>query len=176
MYQKIFISLNAAMLLSLASCAEGTAAPQRNKVLSSYNTNVVLTGGVVTTLNASNDITDALAFDENGTVIAVGTAQDVIAAAGKGATLIDLDGAQVLPGFQDVHLHAVEAGLNENRCFLSEFGSIARYKSEILECAETQLSSPWFIGAGVSMPDILELTARPAAFLDDHKPGKTAGS
>ena len=44
---------------------------------------------------------------------------------------------------------------------LSEFGSVQAYRQEINSCLADQLDSPWFIGAGVSMPDLLDLVARP---------------
>ena len=133
-----------------------------------------LGGGVITTLNANNDTAQALAYNAGGEIIAVGTVAAVEAVAGAGAAVIDLGGAQVLPGFHDVHLHAVEAGINENRCILTEFGTEGEYRREITACAADQTASPWFIGAGVSMLDLLETTDSPIGLLDELIPGKPA--
>lgn len=41
----------------------------------------------------------------DGKILAVGKESEVIAAAGKGATTIDLEGRALLPGFIDSHGH-----------------------------------------------------------------------
>lgn len=107
-------------------------------------------------------------------IIAVGSLTDVMSTAGEGAAQHDLGGALVLPGFQDTHLHAVEAGINADRCLLTEFGTRAQYQNEITDCAVDQAADDWFIGAGVSMPDLLALEPNPAAFLDGLVPDKPA--
>ena len=138
------------------------------------NGSVILTGGPISTVNATNDMVEALAFDRNGQILAAGTLLDVQAAAGEGTRTVNLQGAHVLPGFQDAHIHAIEAGINLGRCLLSEFGSLNRYEMEIDACAADQIDSTWFIGAGVSMPDLLTRTERPIDFLDQMIPDKPA--
>jgi predicted amidohydrolase YtcJ len=54
---------------------------------------------------------EALAISGNR-ILAVGSREDVLAAAGRGAKAIDLDGRVVLPGFIEPHMHfALMAGL-----------------------------------------------------------------
>ncbi len=138
------------------------------------NGNVILTGGTIRTMNSAQATAEALAYDNTGKIISVGTAATVTAAAGAGAKTINLNGALVLPGFHDVHIHAIEAGINQSRCLLTEFGTIAQYNSEIAACAADQTSASWFIGAGVSMPDLLAQNANPKALLDTLIPTKPA--
>ena len=138
------------------------------------NGNTLLFGGNIITVDSNNSLAEALAFNRAGIIIAVGTLDEVVAVAGSDAVPVDLGGASVLPGFHDVHLHAVEAGLNENRCLLSEFASISDYRSEITACASQQLGSEWFLAAGVSMPDLLSQVARPIDLLDELVPNKPA--
>lgn len=125
-------------------------------------------------MDASEPTAEAIAYNEDGEIIALGSRAEVLAVAGTKAKLVSLPGSQVLPGFQDVHLHAVEAGINEDRCLLTEFGTIVQYRQEIAACAADQSSSPWFIGAGVSMPDLISRTARPVDLLDQLVPDKPA--
>ena len=138
------------------------------------NGNTLLVGGSVVTMNTDNALAEALTYNSEGEILAVGSEAEVSQAAGDGALRIELNGAQVLPGFHDVHLHAVEAGINEARCLLSEFGTLNQYRSEINDCAADQQRSDWFIGAGVSMPDLLDRTERPIDLLDELHPDKPA--
>lgn len=180
MSTNIHLGMFFAAMLSISSCGGGSSGVSSRVIEMppspppAANGNVVLMGGIISTMNTQNDNAEALAFDEAGKIIAVGSLASVQAAAGEAAETIDLKGAQVLPGFQDVHLHAVEAGINENRCILTEFGTVTQYQSEIMECAVDQAESPWFIGAGVSMPDLLALTQRPIDLLDELIPDKPA--
>ena len=79
----------------------------------------VLTNANIHTVNPRAPAARAMAIDDDGRIIAVGAEKDVLAAAGKDAQIIDLEGRMVLPGFQDAHVHLVEAGVNKILC---EFG------------------------------------------------------
>ncbi len=169
------IILSSFALLACSGGADGSGAASLPTIaVSNPNGNTVLIGGSVVTMNADNAIAQAIAYDADGRIIAVGTEQEVRAEAGAQANVVLLDGAQVLPGFHDVHIHAVEAGINEERCLLSEFASEQQYRQEINDCLEDQIDSPWFIGAGVSMPDLLNLVDSPVDLLDDLVPDKPA--
>ena len=72
---------------------------------------VVFRGGVVLPVDAGFSEHSALAIRGNR-VLAVGSDEDVIAAAGRGARIRELDGRTVLPGFIEPHMHfALLAGL-----------------------------------------------------------------
>jgi len=64
----------------------------------------VYTGGPVFTMNATNEIVEAVAV-KSGKILAVGTKKDVLAIAGEGANVVDLKGKALLPGFIDGHSH-----------------------------------------------------------------------
>ena len=63
----------------------------------------------VRTVDASNPQAEAIAI-EDGRITIVGSDDEAMAAAGADTEVVDLDDRSVLPGFHDVHLHAVEAG------------------------------------------------------------------
>ena len=63
----------------------------------------------VLTLDAIFSEAQALAIAGNK-ILAVGSESDVIAAAGPGASVVDLNGSTVLPGFIDAHSHPVGGG------------------------------------------------------------------
>ncbi len=143
-----------------------TAPPDKGR------TNTVLIGAHFTTMDPALPDVEALAYGPNGKIIALGDVAQVIAIAGAKAKRIDLGGAYVLPGFHDVHVHALEAGINASRCVLAEFGSLAQYRRQITHCAAEQADAPWFIGAGVSMPDLLAQTSHPIDLLDKLFPDR----
>jgi predicted amidohydrolase YtcJ len=71
----------------------------------------VFVNGTILPVDAAFSTHDALAIAGNR-VLAVGSRDDVLAAAGRGATTIDLAGRIVLPGFIEPHMHfALLAGL-----------------------------------------------------------------
>ncbi|OUS12827.1 hypothetical protein A9Q97_05565 [Rhodospirillales bacterium 47_12_T64] len=111
---------------------------------------------------------------ERGVVTAVGTEGELLGQAQQKHKVIDLGGRMLLPGFQDPHLHALEAGINETACFLPAEGTTNTYREEIGYCRDEQNQSSWFIGAGVSMPALLETIESPLEFLDELIPDRPA--
>ncbi len=169
--------ITASFLVLLCACSargEGEIVIKSTAAPVTENPVTVLVGGKIYTMNDAQPTADALAYDTSGKILWVGGNEDAEIAAKTGAKIIDLGGAIVLPGFHDVHLHALEAGINEGRCVLSEFGTPKQYKNEIATCAFDQSAADWFIGAGVSMPDLLEQIAMPVDFLDGLFPDKPA--
>ena len=65
-----------------------------------YNAKVYMNDG-------SGQSAEAIAV-EDGVIKAVGTSKDILTLASEGDTLTDLEGALVLPGFVDSHLHFLE--------------------------------------------------------------------
>lgn len=64
----------------------------------------VYTGGPILTMNAKNDIVEAIAIKGNK-ILATGKKTEVLAIAGEGARVVDLNGKTLLPGFIDGHSH-----------------------------------------------------------------------
>ena len=72
---------------------------------------IVLKNAKIYTVNPDQPWAQAVAIDdENGMILQVG---DEEINDDEDAVVIDMGGRLVLPGFQDAHLHAVEAGINE---------------------------------------------------------------
>ncbi len=71
----------------------------------------VFVNGTILPVDAAFSQHEALAISGNR-ILAVGSRDDVIAAAGRGATTVDLAGRVVMPGFIEPHMHfALLAGL-----------------------------------------------------------------
>ncbi len=80
---------------------------------SSSVADVVLHNGRITTLDRNNPLANAVAV-KDGNFIAVGENQQILALAGAGTRIIDLQGRSTLPGLFDNHTHVVRGGLSYN--------------------------------------------------------------
>ena len=79
----------------------------------------LLTNGVIYTMNPDQPEARAMAFEDT-TIVAVGDSSEAVETfLGTSPTDVwDLQGGLVLPGFHDVHVHAVEAGINRDHLCL----------------------------------------------------------
>lgn len=79
----------------------------------SETADLILHHGLITTLNLSQPIAQAVAI-KDGRFVRVGYDHEVMLLAGPDTKFIDLRGKQVLPGLIDNHLHIIRGGLNYN--------------------------------------------------------------
>ena len=70
----------------------------------------LFTNGAFHTLDPDNPAAEALA-SWRGRIIGVGARADLEALTGPGTEAVDLDGATVLPGFIETHMHPIAAGV-----------------------------------------------------------------
>jgi len=76
-------------------------------------TDLILTNARITTLDRENPQAQAVAI-RGGKFLAVGTEQEVRAAAAPDARIIDAGGRRMIPGLIDSHIHVIRGGLNYN--------------------------------------------------------------
>ena len=138
----------------------------------SVSQNLVLTNADIYTVNENRDWAEAVAIDEDGIILAVGTKADALQAAGADAEVIDLGGRMVLPGFQDIHLHAVEAGVNSVLCGFDAFDDLNGLRDTLQDCAANGDTGEWVLGANVNMVNLLELHDNPVEVLDAVVPDR----
>ncbi len=67
------------------------------------------------------------------------------------ATVVDLNGGTLLPGFIDAHVHPVFGGERMRRCDLSEARSLPEYLDIIAVYAQRHAGDGWVTGGGWSM-------------------------
>jgi len=132
---------------------------------------LVLTNAKIYTVNRAAPEAEAIAIDERGAIIAVGNKSNVLAAAGADAKVVDLGGRMVLPGFQDAHMHLIEAGLNEVLCEFEPFDDIDDTLATVEECLKST-KGEWVLGSGVSMTNLLDESDNPIALLDEIAPDR----
>jgi len=101
------------------------------------------------TLNAKGDLVQfaALAFDDQGKIVAVGTAADVTARA-PGARQVDVQGKTVLPGLIDAHGHVFGLGQMLTQLDLSQTTSLQGALTAIGDYARVNPGQGWLRGRG----------------------------
>jgi predicted amidohydrolase YtcJ len=111
------------------------------------NTVIVNANGY--TLNAKGDLVqfNALAFDDKGKILAVGSAADVAVKA-PGARQVDLKGRTVLPGLIDAHGHVFGLGQMLTQLDLSQATSLEGALKAIGEYARANQNQAWLRGRG----------------------------
>jgi predicted amidohydrolase YtcJ len=70
----------------------------------------IFIGGPVLTMNDAQPRADAVAV-KDGTIIAVGTVEEIMALKGEATEVTELDGRALIPGFVDAHGHVMMGGL-----------------------------------------------------------------
>ena len=124
------------------------------------------------TVNEQQPWADAVWISGEGKILQVGSFDDLNGEAGEAVKRIDLGGRMVLPGFQDAHLHAVEAGINDRHCLFEPDESLSAIALTLEDCAETLPAKGWLVGSGINMERLLEKTADPIALLDEVVPDR----
>lgn len=136
----------------------------------------VIRNAKIHTVDDAQPLATTLAI-KNGTLIYVGNGP---ATEFTGATteIIDAGGRLVLPGFQDTHVHAVEAGINETVPTFPQFGTQAQYATALQEALASQpgAASDWVLGAGVNMSALSTtlISPSPLALIDSIIPSRPA--
>jgi predicted amidohydrolase YtcJ len=113
---------------------------------------LILRNAVVHTVDAARRTATAVAVTD-GRVVAVGGADDVDGLRGAVTQVVDLEGAMVLPGFQDAHCHLGLSGYGTTRCDLSGSRSADEHLRRIRAYCEAHPDREWIVGGGWSMSD-----------------------
>jgi predicted amidohydrolase YtcJ len=117
--------------------------------LASAHADTVIVNANGYTLNAKGDLVQfaALAFDEQGRIVAVGTAAEVTAKA-PGARQVDVQGKTVLPGLIDAHGHVFGLGQMLTQLDLSQTTSLQGALKAIGDYARVNPGQGWLRGRG----------------------------
>ncbi|GAA4360040.1 amidohydrolase [Paeniglutamicibacter cryotolerans] len=148
---------------------------------------LVLKNGTIETMDEGERRVSALAV-RNGRILAVGEAAE--AAIGAGTRVIDLEGAFVMPGLQDVHNHHMLAGqLDLFELDKPPTLSLDGFLAAIAEYSATLAADAWVVGGSWGSGLLNELNTvdalarldaatggRPALFKDDSKHNRWANT
>ena len=125
----------------------------------------VLVNARIHTLDERHPVAEALAWDRDGRIVAVGARDEVLAKA-PGAPVHDARGATVVPGLIDAHAHLMGLGFALMQADLVG----ARSKAEVLERLQAFAANlpdgAWLLGRGWDQNDWPDKTFPTAADLD----------
>jgi predicted amidohydrolase YtcJ len=108
---------------------------------------LVLTNARIYTQDAARPTAEALASIGNR-IVAVGSNEEALAAAGPVAERVDLAGRAVVPGFIDSHFHLLGFSFDRQRVRLDGAASIRAVQDRVAERARTLGPDDWVVGRG----------------------------
>src|SRR5687768_4726070 len=127
---------------------------------------LIVHNGVVFTGEADGDMPQAVAIRGNQ-ILKVGTNREILRMQRPQTVTIDANGAAVVPGFNDAHLHLVRGGLTLDTADLSGVTSVAEAIDRATEWAAAKPERSWIVGRGLDAT-VLENEERPIkAMLDE---------
>lgn len=137
------------------------------------NTTQLFTGGSILTMTGdSAQYAEAVAV-RDGKILAVGSRAEVATAAGAGATVVDLHGQTMLPGFIDAHSHLFNyaEGLAQANLNPPPVGTVAAIPDIVKALQALAASRPagdtaWLVGSGYDADQLAEHRHPTAADLD----------
>lgn len=166
------IALGLLLVLCLTACGNSSLnAPPIDPASDAF----VLVNANLYTMNPEQEKAAAMVV-ENGVITFVGDTVSARSKAQPNAAIIDLAGKTVIPGFQDVHMHPLEAESPfASTCLLSnEEINAENFIPELKACAPEQLATDWVLGAGHSVFTLLQATRLPIEILDEAIPDRPA--
>ncbi len=81
-----------------------------------------------------------------GTIVAVGSEDEIRAHRATGTRIVDLKGMTVLPGLIDMHVHAVDAGLQARDCRFPQGADAATITRTVKGCVAAGHPGEWITG------------------------------
>jgi predicted amidohydrolase YtcJ len=138
-------ALSAALGCALGCAPMTWAADARTQT--SPRPDLILTNGVVHTLNPAGPLAQAVAV-ANGKIVYVGGDAGALALRGAKTRVIDVQGKAVLPGLADAHVHpALGEFLNYRLCNVRAFSQEEGFE-KVRRCAATAPPGDWVVGYG----------------------------
>jgi hypothetical protein len=82
----------------------------------------------------------------DGVIVAVGDASALADYETQQTEIIDLNGAAVVPGLHDMHVHPMGAGLMQSQCIFPQGSTAAQVEAAVADCAERRDAGEWIVG------------------------------
>jgi len=142
-----------------------TSAEKQSTGPTAASTAVYYSGDILTMAGDSAQYVDALAIAD-GKILYAGTKAEAISRAGTGATLIDLQGKTLLPGFIDAHGHMINYGKNLTWAGLRGSTSVDDVVARMTAQVGKTPADQWIIGFGYNKNGMTEKRPPSAEELD----------
>jgi predicted amidohydrolase YtcJ len=108
---------------------------------------LALLNGRIYTQDRARPTAQAMASVGNR-IVAVGSVEEVLAAAGPDAETLDLGGRAVVPGFLDAHFHFLGYSFDRQRARLDRAQSVAEVQELVRAAAARVAPDAWVLGRG----------------------------
>lgn len=133
---------------------------------------VVFHNGRIYTVNENQVWAEAI-YVKDGIIEFVGEDASAKSMASESAEMIDLEGAFMMPGIHDVHMHPLEAASDNFQFIVNENISDAEdYATDIEIAIQDNPGNGWLLGWGFDLEILLESTRAPKEILDDVSPDR----
>jgi predicted amidohydrolase YtcJ len=109
--------------------------------------NLIVHNAKVITLDPTKPQVSAVA-SLNGVIVATGDDASILALAGPGTKILNMNGAMVIPGFNDSHNHMLEVGIKLTRISLDDCKSLKEMHDLVAAAAKKTPAGQWIIGEG----------------------------
>ena len=113
---------------------------------------LALQNGKIYTVDPANPWAFSVAI-RSGKIIYIGNDQGVKQHIGSSTQQVDLEGKMVLPGFHDIHVHPVHAGVSYQQCSLFDIVGIDNILTKIKKCVDEKADAEWIVGNGWSIAE-----------------------
>ena len=106
----------------------------------------IFTGGRIVTLDAASRVCEAVAV-RDGRILAVGTDEEILPFGGPGTQAIALDGACMIPGLIDTHMHLDLAGIDASAVRFEGAATVSEVLARVASQAARAQPGEWIRGA-----------------------------
>ncbi|HDR17008.1 MAG TPA: amidohydrolase [Desulfobacteraceae bacterium] len=117
-----------------------------------YQPDLILTNGVIYTLDSSRPVVDSVAVTGRK-VTAAGSGREIRGEARSGTEVLDLQGRAVIPGMMDSHFHFYDWSIGRRQLDLSGVRSFEEISGLVRQEAGKQEPGSWIVGFGWNESD-----------------------
>lgn len=154
------------------SCKSDDPIAENQQMMNEVATQKIFINGKIYTVNTAQPWAEAMIIQDKK-IIFVGTSAEAQATAESDAQIIDLQGALVLPGIHDVHMHPMEVGSSNNHFEVSlDEMDPENYIDVIANAAADNPNVAWLIGFGHDINTLFEANRSPLEILDEAVPNR----
>ncbi|MHA2395011.1 MAG: amidohydrolase, partial [Promethearchaeota archaeon] len=126
-------------------------------IMKACEADLILHNGKIITVDEDFSIAEAISV-KDGKIQAVGTKKEIKKYQGNKTEVIELEGATVMPGLNDSHLHLIGTGqaLNMINCRTPPMMSIEDMKKAVEDKVKTSKPDEWILGRGWDQAKLAE--------------------
>jgi predicted amidohydrolase YtcJ len=133
--------------------------------------NLILINAKIYTVNEQKPWAEAVVIDD-GKIIFVGDNQKALQHKNNNSQIKNMQGKMILPGFHDIHVHPVHAGVTYLQCNLSDIRGLENLLRMIKLCAKNNTNNDWVLGGGWAVDNFTANTLPDKKLLDQIIPNK----